>query len=156
MATTDISIIFSMAFLLIITVLSLIKQKKLILQSKHSIIFRVVMLLIGLLLGSFMIYTRKKYFDVFSGLGLFIEFYLFSRLKQGICEDGFLSIANNRMSWGQVKKVEIYNAIYEVKIMYYYKGGPCELVFENGSLNSILLILQEHLDDEIIEVITKI
>lgn len=156
MARTDISILFSMAFLLSITVLSLIKQQKLIMRSKHSKVFRIVIFLIGAILGSFMICTRQRSFDVFIGLGLFIDFYLFSKLKQGISEDGFLAIANNVMSWSHVRKVEIYNKTHEVQILYYNKRGPSELLFEKKSLNLILHILREHLDDEIIKVINKI
>mgnify|MGYP001574663795 CR=1 FL=1 len=156
MDRTDIPILISMAYMLSITILSLIKQRKLIIQSKHSKIFSIVMLLIGAILGSLMIYKTQKSFEVLLGLGLFIEFYLISKLKQGIYENGFLACTNSSMAWSQVKKVEIYNKTHEVQILYYNNVGSNELAFEKKSLNSILHILREHLDDEFIKVINKI
>ncbi|MBW9144551.1 hypothetical protein KTC92_16590 [Clostridium sp. CM027] len=156
MDRTDIPILIQMAYMLFITILSLVKQRKLIIQSKHSKIFSIVMLLIGAILGSLMIYKRQKSFEVLLGLGLFIEFYLISKLRQGIYENGFLACTNSSTAWSQVKRVEIYNKTHEVKIMYYNNAGPNDLAFEKKSLNSILYILREHLDNGFIKIINKI
>ncbi len=102
-----------------------------------------------------MIFERERSFDVFIGLGLYIEFYIISKLKQGINEDGFLAYTNSSMEWTQLKKVEIYNKTHEVHILYYNKRGCSDLTFEKENLNVILKVFREHLDDEIIKVIDK-
>ena len=156
MLKTNILTLIPMACMLFITTLLFMKQRKLIIHCKRSNIFRIVMLIIGAIVGSVMIYKRQESLDGFLGLSLFIEFYLISRLKQGIYENGFWAYANSCMEWSQLIKVEVYNKTYEVQILYYNNVGSNELAFEKKSFDAILHILREHLDDEIIKVINKI
>lgn len=156
MVRTYIPTLILMSSMLFITTLLLIKQRKLIIQSKNSKSFRIVVILIGAIVGSLMICKRQKSIDMLLGLGLFIESYLISKLKQGIYENGFWAYGNGCMAWSQLKKVEIYNKTHEVQILYYNNVGSNELVFKKKSLSAILHILREHLDVEIIKVINKI